>query len=377
MANHKNMRALKLTLLLVGSAVCAQAQSQTMESGKEKSDVSKEMLRGKVKTVSVTAFTVVRRDGKLKKGREIHSITKKYNDKGFLTESVSTEGYDTVQEHYIHFKAAKNIFKYDNNGVLVGQSTYNGNGVLEDSSSYTADSRGNRADKYKYKGDGKVEWNYSSEYDNHGNLTEKNDYYMGKLKNRHTYKYDDNQNITEETFYDSEGRMKLKEVFSYDAKRNVTEIVDYNHNGVFQSRYTYAYDTRGNQVEEREYTSEKSNRYKKIVNKYDKDNNIIEVTQYYENGKPAYVCKLDKLGNHISDITYSWDGKIQEKVTQKYVYDEKGNETENIRYDAKGKPAVKNKNIYTYDTEKNWFIKICYENDKPTRITERIIDYYQ
>lgn len=68
------MKAVKLTLLLVGSAMYAQAQLQAMESNSlEKSDVQKESLRGKVKSVAVTGFTVVRKEGKLKKeGKYIH-----------------------------------------------------------------------------------------------------------------------------------------------------------------------------------------------------------------------------------------------------------------------------------------------------------------
>ncbi len=371
------MKAVKLTLLFVGSAMYAQAQLQAMESNSlEKSDVQKESLRGKVKSMAVTGFVVVRVDGKLKKGREIHTSTSKFNPKGNLLEYTSTEGDDTVQDHHIHFKAVKNTYKYDDNGVLVSNNRYNGNGQLEDSASYKVDARGNRIDWNTYKGDGTLEWNYNREYDNQGNLLESSEYYRGKLKNRHTYKYDDKLNIIEENFFDGEGRLKLKEVFTYDDKKNITEVVDYNHNGNFQSRYTYKFDERGNQIEERAYDNEKSNKYKLLLTKYDSENNPIEVNQYAENGKLVYHCKLDKRGNHTLDVTYDKNGKQIEKITQKYVYDEKGNEIENIRYDAKGKPTVKNKYIYSYDTEKNWFIKFCYENDKATRITERLIDYY-
>ncbi|MCD6013286.1 MAG: hypothetical protein K0Q79_3148 [Flavipsychrobacter sp.] len=371
------MKALKLTLLLVGSAVYAQAQMQTMESGGVgKSDVEKEMLRGRVKSIAVTGFTVVRKDGKLKKGREIHTTTKKYNTRGNVLESTSTEGYDTVEDNYVHIKAFRNTFKYDNNGVLVGHNQYNGNGKLEDSTLYQVDVRGNKEDWNRYKSDGTLEWNHNTEYDNQGNRIEWSEYYRGKLKNRHTYKYDDKKNIIEENFYDGDGRIKLKEVFSYDDKGNMTQVIDYNQNGNYQSRYTYKYDSKGNVVEEKAFDREKSTKYKMLVTKYDAEDNPIEVIQYGENGKVVYQCKLDKRGNHTLDVTYDKNGKLIEKITQKYVYDEKGNEIENIRYDAKGKPIVKNKYIYSYDTEKNWFIKFCYENDKATRITERIIEYY-
>ncbi len=370
------MTAFKLALLLAGFSFCAQAQE--MESGKhDKSDVQKENLRGKVKGYATTTFTVVRIDGKLKKGREIHTTTKQYSDKGNLLEYTSTEGDDTVLgDQYIHTIAEKRTYKYDNNGVLVGNNRYNGKGLLEDSISYKVDSRGNRIDWNTYKGDGTLEWNYNREYDNQGNLIESSEYYRGKLKSRHTYKYDDQLNIIEENFFEGDGRIKLKEVFTYDDKKNMIQVIDYNRNGNYQSKYTYKYDSKGNQIEERAYDNEKSDKYKKLVTKYDAENNPIEVTQYSESGKLVYQCKLDTRGNHTLDITYDKAGKVVEKISQKYVYDEKGNQIENVRFDAKGKPTVKSKYIYSYDTEKNWFIKFCYENDKPIRIMERMINYY-
>lgn len=245
-----------------------------------------------------------------------------------------------------------------------------------DSASYKVDTRGNRIDWNTYKGDGTVEWNYNREYDNQGNLIETNEYYKGKLRNRHTYKYNANLDIVEENFFEGEGRLKLKEVFSYDDKHNITEVMDYDHTGNFRARYTYAYDGKGNQTEEREYTAEKSKKHRKIVTKYDKDNNVSEVSEFTDQGKLTYQCKLDKWGNHISDITYNPDGTILEKVTQKIKYDAKGNQVENERFLADGKADMRKRFVYTYDKLGNWFLKITYENNKPVRITERFIDYF-
>jgi hypothetical protein len=367
------MRSISLTFLYV--LFCMAVNGQNVQE-KDKTDLAKDKIRGKVKSMSVTGFTVIRKDGKLQKGRKVHTATSTFTDKGYLLEFNSTAGDDTVQNEFIHFKAARSLYRYDNNGVLVSNSRYNGDGTLQDSASYKVDSKGNRIDWNTYKGDGTLEWNYSREYDLQGNLVESNEFFKGALKSRHTYKYDEKLNIKEENFYEADGRLKLKELFKYDDKRNVVEITDYDRTGVFKAKYTYAYDAKGNQVEEREFDGENSTKYKKILTHYDNENNIIEVTQYNEKGKVTYECKLDKLGNHIADATYKPDGTLIEKITQKYKYDDHENEVENERLNAKGKPAMKVKNIYTYDKEGNWFIKIVYENDKPKRITERIFDYY-
>lgn len=43
-------------------------------------------------------------------------------------------------------------------------------------------------------------------------------------------------------------------------------------------------------------------------------------------------------------------------------------------YDSNG--TLETKHTYKYDDKGNWVKKIKYENNTPTRITERIIEYY-
>ena len=113
------MKSIQFSLLLVCSFFTATAQNAPE---KDKNDLAKDKLKGRVKTMAVTGFTVVRKDGKLQKGRTVHTATSHFNDKGFLTEFTSTSGDDTVQNEYVHFKAIKSLYKYDNNGILVSNS---------------------------------------------------------------------------------------------------------------------------------------------------------------------------------------------------------------------------------------------------------------
>src|SRR5580704_670436 len=107
------MKSTKLTFLLISVALAANAQDK-----QDKTDLEKENLHGKVRTIAVTGYTVERIDGKLQKGRPIHTTTSNYNDKGNILEYISTDGVDTVQDQYVQFKAVRNSYKYDNNGVL-------------------------------------------------------------------------------------------------------------------------------------------------------------------------------------------------------------------------------------------------------------------
>jgi hypothetical protein len=362
------MKSLKLTLLLVGSFLFSHAQ--------EKTDLAKDRLKGKVRSVTSAGYGVDVSSGTVEKGRHIHTSTSKYNTKGYVTEFLSSPGDDTIEHEYVHFKEEKTTYKYDGKNNLIGTNSYMADGVLSDSSSYKVDNKGNRIDWFTFKGDGTLKQNYTTEYDNKGHMLESNEYFKNRLINRHTFKYDEKGNQVEENMFGSDGHLRWKETFAYDAKGNLVEVTDYKQNGSFDARFTYAYDAKGNQIEEKEFTSESSMKHKRILTKYDAEGNVIEVNQFNESGHFASQCKLDKRGNHLLDVVYNPDGTLQEKISQDYKYDDHGNEIEMERHITDGSLSLKNTYKYEYDKKGNWLKKISYENDKPTRITERVIEYY-
>ena len=90
---------------------------------------------------------------------------------------------------------------------------------------------------------------------------------------------------------------------------------------------------------------------------------------YDENGNKIKICRYD-----YDDLSYKYTHK----------YDEKGNMIEETYYDSDGIPdykyTYKYKSKYTckyeYDKNNNWTQQVTYENNKPTQIKERIIEYY-
>ena len=71
------MKATKLTFLLISVALVSHAQDK-----QDKTDLEKEKLNGKVRTMAVTGYTVERIDGKLQKGRTIHTTNKQLQRQG-------------------------------------------------------------------------------------------------------------------------------------------------------------------------------------------------------------------------------------------------------------------------------------------------------
>lgn len=360
--------ALAIPLLVTGWRAMGRAP--------EKSDLEKDGLKGKVKTMAIRGYKTGDAKSNFAKSRLVHTTISRYNEKGYLLETESTAGIDTVDYEVVRFKAARLTYRYDNLNNLTGGCSYKADGSLEDSTVYQVDSRGNKVNWYVYKSNGTIAASYVSEYNDHGDLLEANEYEYGKLKSRHTYKYNARYKVTEENEYGSNGHLKYTEVFKYDSKGQLTETTDYNENGSFETKYVYKYDAKGNVVEEDKYNEETSAVHARILTKYDDKGNAIAITQYASTGKLMYEGKMDSKGNHTVDITYNADGSMAEKITQAYKYDEHGNMIAEDRYMKDGTPDMKNTYTYEYDKAGNWIKKTTLEDGTPARITERDITYY-
>jgi hypothetical protein len=362
------MRIFAATLLLVSFALTSHGQ---------KNDLNAEGLKGKVKSVTTRGFRAVAGiQGTVLKGSLVHTTIKKYDYAGYLLESTSSIGGNKVAGVEMPYRSARIAYKYDNQHNLVSSCSYDTRGNLQDSSLHFVDKRGNRVYWQIYKGNGYQEWEYITEYDNAGNLLESNDYYRSKLLTRHMYRYNDQGQCITENELNPDGTLKLKKIFSYDADGNKSEALEFNGNGSFSIRHTYLYNSMRLVIEEREYLVDASDVYSKILTTYDAEGNMIELKQYNDKGKMIYYGKLDKYGNHLSDIGYNPDGSIHDKITAQYKYDEFGNELEEYLYFSQGGYAVKSTYKYVYDMDGNWVKKTVWEDGEPVRIAERDIDYY-
>ncbi|MES2702640.1 MAG: hypothetical protein V4649_08380 [Bacteroidota bacterium] len=356
-----------LVVLCIGFSLSLSAQ--------EENDLTAEKLKGPLKSIIIRGYRGEIKNGKPRKTRALHTTTKTFNRRGFLTETTSTIGGDTVAGQGITFKSARLIYKYDDNNHLIGSTSYDANGRIKDSSIQAVDKMGNRVEWVIYKADGSRDWMYISEYDLAGNLLETNEYKREKLETRHTYRYNDQNQCNMESEYNADNRLAWKETFKYDGKGNKTEVLDFKGNGSFDARYTYKYNDIGKPVEEHEYQTEDENKYKKILTKYDNDGNVVEIVQYNENGKLDYIGKLDKYGNHLADVQYGPDGTIKQRITAEYKFDDMENETEEILVYLDGSKTV-TKSSYEYDKNGNWTKKVVLEDGEVSRIVEREIVYY-
>ena len=214
-------------------------------------------------------------------------------------------------------------------------------------------------------------------YNEKGNKIEENHYNSyGMLYEKYTYKYDENGNNIEECHYE-DGILSKKHTYKYDENgNNIQKRRYYYKNGKFNSKssYTYKYDENGNNIEECHYLTDGKIDYKTTY-KYDEKGNKIEICRYdYDNLSYKYTYKYDEKGNNIEKNKYYSSGNLNYKST--YKYDENGNKIEENSYDFIHRFDYKDTYKYEYDKNNNWIQQVTYENNKPTQIKERIIEYY-
>lgn len=260
---------------------------------------------------------------------------------------------------------------------------------------------------YKYeKGKPKKEGykNYTKKFDHNGNVIEEIYYQSGSVDQKLSYKYDNNENKVEYVNYQGdETKVMFKQNITYDnSTRKIREerydgtdyqIIKYNYqnnklieiirsdiSGKIEHKRSFDYNK---DICTITILDENSKKIGKIINKYDKNENLIESVEYDINDKIKEQYFYTFEGNVVKDKTkYILENFIYK---ENYEYDSKGNLIKVIKEEPKGK--IFENNIYKYDSkgnliEEEWYDNSPTENSKKTYfyndkgILERVEVYY-
>lgn len=192
----------------------------------------------------------------------------------------------------------------------------------------------------------------------------------GKLESKELTIFDRNGNI--EVF--SSNFESYRNENKYDSKGNKIESIKYDSDGSISYIVTYIYDEYGNMIEySGKYPDGKL--FMRDISRYNKDGFKIEETLFFETkiaSNESY--RYDDIGNMIESISYKSDGRISHKFL--YKRDEHGNLIESKLYNANGIIDRVWSCEYKYDKRGNWINQIRYDDNNPTSITERVIEYF-
>lgn len=275
-------------------------------------------LRGKVKSIHETVYSAVKKFGTVSKG------DKTYDDESDNIESAMqfNENGNILNVRKLDFDgnlSHEEKYEYNENGIKI---RYVWNNLEDDYKEEII---------YKLNQDDEIfESIFSSDYGN----------------DKTSYLYDDNGNKIEELKYDSSGKLIYKRLFEYNKS--------------------------GSLIEEKRFNEENLSG----IYKYNDSGKVIEESWIdYAGEITKCIYKYDKRGNNTKIICSDSDGKIVDKVMNKYnqmndkVRSEITDEVSNRYYSSSWE--------YNYDIHGNWTEKIVHIYKKPTFFIERKIKYYE
>lgn len=192
-------------------------------------------------------------------------------------------------------------------------------------------------------------------YDENGYLTQCRYKHMDieRYTYNYTYEFNDEGNPVEVLCY-SDGKLNSRHVYDYDEDGNLIQETDFDEDG--QEQFRYVYDERGFLIEEVTLLDGKEQFH--YTNNYDKNGNISE-TISDEDYRTVY--DYDKDGKLIGAITY--DPLGEERSRQSYDYDENGNLIKKSIYWGDDE---RYRTVYKYDENGNQIESVHYEDDTET-----------
>lgn len=186
----------------------------------------------KISTVERINFELDARGNLINKGKISSS---KYDQKGFLVETIIFEGKGRVENRY--------EYKYDTKGFRTESLRYNAQNQLDKKYTYEYDNLGNKIKSTRSNANGKEEKYYLYEYDSKLNLISDEWYDIsGNLEYKIETEYGDAGNKSVSYSHDENGESSFKFIFKYDDKQNVIEEQKFDGSklvGIIQYLYKY------------------------------------------------------------------------------------------------------------------------------------------
>ena len=329
-------------------------------------DLNASFLKGKVKSVSYSEYSVIAKFGEIKKSEFNDKYYTLYNADGNMEYNVILNKDDLV--------IAYEEINYDENGYPTKYTEARINDY-EDSYNIENDKKGNILIAKNKEG-------YNQYiYDKSGNLIEINvATNTDSLTNKYIYKYNKKNKQIENSWYNGEGKLMNRNRFEYDDDEKLVQEIEYLGDGSVNEVQKLEYDKKGNL-----YSYYNDNWLTGKTTKtffYDKKGNLIKKEGIQEKNIIGTKCKLiiytyDEKGNELerkdcdkviskSDFKYDNNGNIIEEVF--FGYDK---ETERVS------EKITRRYVIEYDKNNNWIKRINYKNEfTPNTIEERKIEYY-
>lgn len=226
--------------------------------GKEKNDLEKQGIKGKVKSLTISTFKAKLKIGKVRKGDLVERLDFKFDSAGNMVEEIQyspnlqfkmTFKYDTKNRPIEDclYKAdggisERTIFKYDSEGYKIEEDHLGINNSLKFKGIFKNDSKGNLIEEDSYDSSGKMEYKSVIKWDDKGNPIENYHYKRDSLFEKITYGYDEKNQMTEKVYYDKNNKITRKGLFKYNTSGNLCEEAYYKKGTDFEGQRKHTYE---------------------------------------------------------------------------------------------------------------------------------------
>ncbi|NER12859.1 hypothetical protein GWK08_05370 [Leptobacterium flavescens] len=179
-------------------------------------------------------------------------------------------------------------------------------------------------------------------------------------------------NYTEIKFYNPDQSFIGKYEYTYDDAQNNTRIKWINKDGNVEQEHHFKYDRRGNRTEYKVYyTKDGGPVFFTEFYKYDKKDNLLEVSRTYKEGRKASVEKTYQYNKQGDKTEFIDHANKEESRRYEYSYHSKGVKRKETVYDSKGKK----KSETNYDPDGRILSIYSYSDFPLKRETNTIYDY--
>ncbi|QCE42782.1 hypothetical protein [Psychroserpens sp. NJDZ02] len=264
-----------------------------------KSDLTKENLKGKVRSVLYYS----------NENPTNYSSISNYDEKGNLIETIY---FDCKNAEWVESRRFKKKYKYYKNNSIK---------MIEHLEYYDNDSkylRGRIVEKYNKQGKLINEIDYETLY----NVEENRPYNPYKdIYTKDTVIYNKKLNMQTTYRYHSDGTLMYSWIEKFDYKKNLIESKSYNHNDSLSAEHSY--NSKGLEKELIVYGNHQKDTLHKYISTYDNLNNKTKYSKYETRNKEItiynYEYKFDKNKNWIL-LKKLKEGVIIDTTRRKIVY---------------------------------------------------------
>jgi hypothetical protein len=205
-----------------------------------KNDLEKQRLKGSVKSVMETKYTLAGKDKNAQKDKIIFQKFTSYDIYGYETENrLYHDGTEYLVTSYISGPDGKPAEKKE----------YKADGTLNVTATFLYNEKGNLTEAdYVWENDRQI-----------GEICQNTDYYYEVIQNdiftKVLYQYEYRGYCTEEQYFKSDGALSFKFINKYDPRGNQLEAAYYHSNERLSWMTKYTYDRYDNLIESRVFKS--------------------------------------------------------------------------------------------------------------------------